>query len=337
MSLPPRTEAYGGGVSSISVPDPARWTGFGTPQFPSRLAAIEDRPAGLWLRSAVPPETLVTQVWSRPAVALVGSRAASSAGLALARELAWELARGGVVVVSGLARGVDAAAHEGALLADGATVAVLGCGIDDCNPPEHASMAERIMRRGVLVSEWPARTPARAWRFPRRNRLISGLCDVLVLVEGEARSGALHTVRFAMQQGREVMAVPRDPLLPGSVAPNRLIRDGAAPVLGAEDVMAALEASGIAPDAARDSGHEAAPEPQRRSRSDPIRAGDGAGALRRQLEGRLARAGTLTPEQLADGLPAVEVAELMAEVLTLEIEGRVARDGAGRLRLRAGA
>ena len=253
--------------------------------------------------------TLTERIWSRPAVAIVGARAASSSGLALARELAWDLARRGIVIVSGLARGIDAAAHEGALLAEGVTVGVLGCGIDDCYPPEHAALAGRIEATGVLLSEWSGRTPALPFRFPRRNRLVSGLCDVLILVEGEIHSGARHTVAFALQQGREVMAVPRDPHLPGSVAPNRLIRDGAAPVLGAEDVVAVLAGRAVAGDA------------------------DGVpSALRRRVERRLAGVSGLTPEQLAERLPGIDAAALQAELLTLEIEGHLARDGAGRLR-----
>jgi DNA processing protein len=284
------------------------------PGFPPRLRTIEDAPAEIWVRSALDDRALAERVWERAAVAIVGARAASASGLALARDLAWDLARRGIVVVSGLARGIDGAAHEGALLADGATVAVLGCGIDDCYPPEHAPLAERITLRGALVSEWPGRAPARPWHFPRRNRLVSGLADLLILVEGGPQSGALHTVAFATRQGREVMAVPRDPNLPGSLAPNRLIRDGAAPVLDAGDAIACLEALGARPAA----GAEA----------DPV-------VLRARIERRLALGEPVSPEQLAQGLPGAEAAALLAELLTLEIEGRVARDRAGRLRLQA--
>jgi DNA processing protein len=219
-------------------------------------------------------------------------------------------------VVSGLARGIDAAAHEGALLAGGRTVAVLGCGVAACYPPEHAELAERVAESGALLSEWPGAAPARAWRFPRRNRLVSGLADVLVLVEGEAGSGSRHTVAFAVQQGREVMAVPRDPNLPGSVGPNRLIRDGAAPVLGADDVIAALGPRGGAATAAPPGG-------------DRMARGRG------RLEARLARAGGLSPAQLAEGGSSAQAAAVLAEAVTLEIEGRAARDRAGRLRVRA--
>lgn len=313
----------------------ASWVRAASPGFPARLREIPDSPAGLWMRTRLAGAELTESVWARPTVAIVGARAASGAGLSLARELAWDLARRGVVIVSGLARGIDAAAHEGALLADGVTVAVLGCGIDACYPPEHAELARRVERSGVLLSEWPERTPARPFRFPQRNRLVSGLGDVLILVEGTARSGALHTVAFAVQQGREVMAVPRDPHLPGSVAPNRLIRDGAAPAIGAGDVLATLAALG-AP------GREDVAWAGRRLRpsipASPPATGDGdSTALRRRVEQRLSRGDGITSQQLAESLPGTDAAALLAEVLTLEIEGRLVRDGAGRLRVSADA
>lgn len=308
----------------------ARWLSAREVGFPARLDALPDAPAGLFLRSALAPESLVERIWARPAAAIVGARAASSSGLGLARELAWDLARRGIVIVSGLARGIDAAAHEGALLAEGVTVGVLGCGIDDCYPPEHAALAGRIAAAGALLSEWPGRTPAQPFRFPRRNRLVSGLCDVLILVEGEAHSGARHTVAFALQQGREVMAVPRDPHLPGSVAPNRLIRDGAAPVLGAEDVVAVLAARAGALGASAPRGVPRAPSDD--AGEPPELTAQVPSALRRRLERRLGDAAGLTAEQLAERLPGIDPAALQAEVLTLEIEGRLARDGAGRLR-----
>jgi DNA processing protein len=294
---------------------PRRWDA-AAPGFPPRLRTIEDAPPELWVRAALDDRALAEGVWALPAVAIVGARAASASGLALARDLAWDLARRGIVVVSGLARGIDGAAHEGALLADGVTIAVMGCGIEDCYPAEHASLAERITLRGALVSEWPGRTPVRPWRFPRRNRLVSGLADLLILVEGGPQSGALHTVAYATRQGREVMAVPRDPNLPGSLAPNRLIRDGAAPVLDAEDAIACLEAVGA-----------------RQGRAPAADADPGPLVLRGRIERRLARGEPVSPEQLAQGLPEAEAAALLAELLTLEIEGRVARDRAGRLRL----
>jgi DNA processing protein len=298
--------------------------------FPTRLRTLPDPPEGLYLRTKLATEILTERVWSRPGVAIVGARAASSSGLAFARELAWDLARRGIVIISGLARGIDGAAHEGALLAEGVTVGVLGCGIDDCYPPEHAALAGRVEASGVLLSEWPGRTPALPFRFPRRNRLVSGLCDVLILVEGELNSGTRHTVAFALQQGREVMAVPRDPHLPGSLAPNRLIRDGAAPVLGAEDVVAVLAARAAAGGGTAAS--DRAPALSVAAGSSRQATDETPSALRRRVERRVAHAAGLTPEQLAERLPGIDAAALQAELLTLEIEGRLARDGAGRLR-----
>ncbi|MCK4412431.1 MAG: DNA-protecting protein DprA, partial [Candidatus Eisenbacteria sp.] len=217
-----------------------RWLARCARGFPPALGQVDERLAGLWVRSGCRDAELAQRLWGSPAVAVVGARAASAAGLAFTRELSWELARAGVLLVSGLARGIDAAAHEGALLGGGVTVAVLGCGLDVCYPPEHAALAAEIACQGALLSEWPAGTPPRPSYFPRRNRLISGLSDVVVVVEGSRRSGARHTVHYALQMGREVMAVPRDPLQPGSLLPNDLLRDGAAPVTGAADVLRVL-------------------------------------------------------------------------------------------------
>ncbi len=204
--------------------------------FPPRLRDVHEE-IPLWVRSTRYAVAGLPGLWERPTVAIVGARGASAAGRELAREMAWGLARQGVCIVSGLALGIDAAAHEGALLAGGLTVAVLAGGLDRIYPPENVPLAAEVMAHGALLSEWPAGTTAQGWRFPRRNRLISGLADAVVLVEGSARSGALHTVRYALDQGREVFAVPRDPLIPGSVAPNRLLRDGAVPATCAGDIL----------------------------------------------------------------------------------------------------
>jgi len=177
-------------------------------------------------------------------VAVVGSRAATGLGLTFARALARDLATAGVVVVSGLARGVDAAAHRGALDAPGRTVAVLGSGLDRLYPPENDLLARAIERDGVVASEFPLGT--RPWKshFPRRNRTIAGWARATVVVEAGARSGALSTARAALDEGRDVMAVPGHPSQPGASGTNALLRDGAALVRGAEDVLAEL---GLAP------------------------------------------------------------------------------------------
>jgi DNA processing protein len=176
---------------------------------------------------------------ARAAIAIVGSRAASPVALETAFSMAAGLARAGVTVVSGMARGVDGAAHRGALTA-GRTVAVLGCGVDVAYPRSHATLAAGVVTQGALVSEFPPSMPPLAHHFPRRNRVISGLSDAVVIVEAAERSGSLITARLALEQGRDVMAVP------GSVAGGRnrgghaLIRDGAALVETAGDVLTEL-------------------------------------------------------------------------------------------------
>jgi len=322
--------------------DEPRWVAAGERDFPARLCEIASPPDGLWLASGLTSGELAQQFWPRPAVAIVGARAASAAGLELARRLAWDLARSGVIVVSGLARGIDGAAHEGALLAGGTTVAVLGSGIDCCYPQEHAPLARRIAATGALLSEWPPGTPALPWRFPRRNRLISGLSEIVVLVEGEPRSGARHTVQFALDQGREVMAVPRDPLLPGSEAPNRLLRDGAAPAIRASDVLAQLAARGVdlehaarSPAGAAAAAAGGAVDPARPQRAGRV-ARCSPGSVDQRLLTRLTRAGGLTFDQLALDSPDLAPAALQARLVTLEVEGRIRRDHRGCLHAAAG-
>ncbi len=201
--------------------------------FPNALAALDPPPPVIWARGRI-------ELLHRSSVAVVGARVASAAGQRFARGLAAELGQAGQVVVSGLARGIDGAAHEGSL-ATGA-VAVLGGGVDDIYPPEHASLYARIVEAGCVVSEnEPGRT-AVARDFPRRNRIISGLSRAVVVVEAEMRSGSLITARLAAEQGREVLAVPGSPLDPRAKGTNDLIRQGAALCEGAEDVLRALDA-----------------------------------------------------------------------------------------------
>ena len=171
--------------------------------YPPLLATIHDPPPQLWLRGSAGAELL-----ARPSVAIVGARACSSYGRTVARSLARDLAAAGVVVVSGMARGVDGEAHRGAVEGGGPTVAVLGCGIDRDYPAAHADLARRIAETGLLVSEYPTGVEPAPWRFPARNRIISGLSRAVVVVEARERSGALITVDFALEQGREVLVVP---------------------------------------------------------------------------------------------------------------------------------
>ena len=173
-----------------------------------------------------------------PAVAMVGARNASAAACRFARELAGSLGRAGQVVVSGLARGIDSAAHDGAL--ETGTVAVIAGGIDIVYPPENAARQEAIGERGLLIAEMPPGTKPTARHFPHRNRIIAGLCAGTVVVEAAPRSGSLITARLAGEQGREVMAVPGHPLDPRARGCNALIRDGAALVQDADDVLATL-------------------------------------------------------------------------------------------------
>lgn len=172
-------------------------------EFPPLLRAIHDPPVGLFLRGSGDVGLL-----SRAAVAVVGARACSGYGASVARSLGRDLTRGGLVVVSGLARGVDAEAHRGALEAEGPTVAVLGCGIDRDYPAAHAELARRIAASGLLVSEYAPGVEPAPWRFPARNRIVAGLCAAAVVVEARERSGALITADLALEEGREVFTVP---------------------------------------------------------------------------------------------------------------------------------
>jgi DNA processing protein len=177
----------------------------------------------------------------KPTVGIVGARNASAAGLRIAREMAAGIGQGGYVVASGLARGIDGAAHLASL--ERGTIAVLAGGIDHIYPPEHATLHAQVSERGLIVSESPLHAAVHARDFPRRNRIISGLSLGVVVVEAEARSGSLITARFAGEQGREVFAVPGSPLDPRAAGPNGLIKDGARLVTSADDVVDALQAS----------------------------------------------------------------------------------------------
>jgi len=210
-------------------------------ELPPLLRAIHDPPARLHLRGAGDPELL-----SRPAVAIVGARACSPYGAQVARMLGRELAAAGVVVVSGLARGIDGEAHRGALETDGHTVAVLGCGIDRDYPAAHSGLARDIAEGSLLLSEYEAGIEPAPWRFPARNRIIAGLCAATVVVEARERSGALITADFALEEGREVLAVPGEITSSLSAGTNALLRLGATPLTSAADV---LESLGIVPPA----------------------------------------------------------------------------------------
>jgi DNA processing protein len=218
-----------------------RWLARSDPGFPPRLGSIHDPPPGLFLRGAGASDLLV-----RPSVAVVGARSCTDYGAHVARMLARELASAGVVVVSGLARGVDGWAHRGSLDAGGPTVAVLGCGIDRDYPRAHASLAAQIAEKGLVCSEYPPGVAPAPWRFPARNRIVAGLTAATVVVEARERSGALITADLALEEGREVMAVPGEITSSLSAGTNALLRIGATLVTRGADV---LEAIGIAPPA----------------------------------------------------------------------------------------
>ena len=205
------------------------------PLFPPRLRAIFDPPPALYLRGAGDPELLAGR-----AAAVVGARSCSPYGAQVARTLGRELAGAGLVVVSGLARGVDGEAHRGTLDAGGLTVAVLGCGIDRDYPASNAQLSRRIVEQGLVLSEYEPGVEPAPWRFPARNRIIAGLCEAVVVVEARERSGALITADFALDEGREVFAVPGEITGSLSVGTNALLKLGATPLTSAEDVLDAL-------------------------------------------------------------------------------------------------
>jgi DNA processing protein len=259
------------------------------PGFPQPLRAIHDPPPGLFVRGDEETALLV-----RPAVAIVGSRACSAYGRQIARSLGRELAAAGLVVVSGLARGVDSEAHRGALEASGSTVAVLGCGIDRDYPAANRELARQVAATGLIVSEYAPGVEPAPWRFPARNRIVAGLCAATVVVEARERSGALITADFALEEGREVFAVPGEITSALSAGSNALLRLGATPLTCAEDV---LESFGLA-----------APE-----RRDPELGSTATRVLERVREGaaaadEIARATGLGAGQLAATLTELELA-----------------------------
>jgi DNA processing protein len=220
-----------------------RIVGWDEAEYPPLLRHTYDPPPVLWMRGSL-------QIGEGPrAVALVGARAASPLGAAFARTLARDLAGAGATVVSGLARGIDTAAHEGALAGKGRTVAVLGSGLGCLYPPENEGLAARLAGAGgAVVSEFPFGFSPQPRNFPRRNRVIAGWGVAVVVVEAGERSGALGTARCALDEGREVLAVPGHPTFEGAVGTNALLRDGAALVRSAADVAEALGWSAPAPE-----------------------------------------------------------------------------------------
>ena len=272
---------------------------WGDPRYPPLLAAIPDPPLALWLKGD--PRCLAD-----PAVAIVGSRAASQYGLEAAARLASELSGAGMSIVSGLARGVDSGAHQGALAADGVTIAVLGSGVDVVYPPEHGALAGRIAARGAVLSEYPPGTPPLRPHFPMRNRVISGLSLGVVVIEAALHSGSLITAARALEQGRHVMAVPGNILSGRFRGSHGLLRDGAAIVDGADDVLHELGSSSLRALC----GRETPPE------QDAV--------LRAMAAGETYDVDAIALETGLD-LPA-----LLPRLLDLELRGRVVRVAGGR-------
>lgn len=300
----------------------------GEAAYPALLATIDDPPPLLWVRGD-------TGLFARPAVAMVGARNASALGERTARHLSEGIGALGHVLVSGLARGIDAAAHEAALATG--TIAVLGGGVDVSYPSENAKLQGRIAERGLLVSEQPMGLAPQARHFPRRNRIIAGIARALVVVEAAARSGSLITARNAAEQGREVLVVPGHPFDGRAAGCNMLIRDGATLVRGKGDIAEALGIDAQAnatpdtspPETARN--RPKARAPARRTASETpapqATATTPAAAAHRAILERLGP--TPTPEDhlcRATGLPP---AALAPALLDLEFDGRICRHPGG--------
>jgi DNA processing protein len=270
------------------------------PRLPAALAALEDLPPVLWYRGELGALDV-------PAVAIVGSRAASIAALETAARLGADLAARGLAVVSGLARGVDSAAHRGALRT-GRTIAVLGSGLDRIYPSEHAPLAAEIARTGLVLSEFAPATPPLPHHFPMRNRLISGLSLAVVVIEASERSGSLITAACALEQGREVMVVPSNVLHGRNRGGHALLRDGATLIETADDIVAQLpRIAGLSGDPARGT-----PQASR----DP---------LLRNME-----AGHAYDLDELSGLSGLDLARLLPRLMELEMGGLVRRAGGGR-------
>ena len=277
------------------------------PDYPPLLAELDNAPPALIVRGDV-------ALWRRPTVAVVGARNASAAACRFARQLAHDLADAGAVVVSGLARGIDTAAHVGSLPA---TIAVIAGGIDVAYPPENAALQERVATEGLLVAEMPPGTEPRARHFPYRNRIIAGCAQGTVVVEAAPKSGSLITARLAAEAGREVMAVPGSPLDPRAQGCNLLIREGATLVQTAADVLEQIRP--IDPRAVR---APVAP-------FDPAPPEDASDADRRAVAALLGPVPVAVDELIRQSGRAPAVVQTV--LLELELAGRVERHAGGRV------
>ncbi|WP_224817096.1 DNA-processing protein DprA [Hasllibacter sp. MH4015] len=296
----------------------ARMICLGDPDYPAMLADTSDAPPILWSMGRA-------SLLSKPCVAIVGTRNASGLGARMARKLAADLGEAGFTIVSGLARGIDALAHKASLPAG--TIAVLAGGVDVVYPAENAALAAEIAETGLRLSEQPLGLQPQARHFPRRNRIVSGLAQGVVVVEAAARSGSLITARLAGEQGREVMAVPGHPMDSRASGANILLRDGATLIRSADDV---LEALGL-PAPVRDTAPARAPDPTRASEA----AHTAPPPPDAPLEGRILAALGPTPlaeDQLTRDMraPARDMAQALA---VLEMSGRITRSAGGMVQL----
>jgi DNA processing protein len=273
---------------------------FGDESYPARLAAIFDPPPVLWVEAS-------TAIVERVTVAIVGARNATPYAIDVARALGMELGRRGVDVVSGLARGVDSAAHRGSLDGGGGTIAVLGSGADVIYPAEHRSLAREIARSGAVVSELAPGTRPRRHFFPMRNRIISGLSLAVVVVEASERSGSLITAASALEQGRDVMVVPGSVLSGRNRGSHALLRDGAKIVESADDILEELGLAGRSPRSPAGVGQASA---------DPVLQAMAPGDAY-DLDALVALVG-------------INPVELLPRLLDLELTGAIRREAGGR-------
>jgi DNA processing protein len=288
--------------------------------YPVSLGSISDPPPLLWMIGDA-------ALAARPMIALVGSRNASSLGTRMARKMAADLGAAGVTVVSGLARGIDAAAHLAALPTG--TIAVMAGGVDRVYPSENTSLYADIRQRGLLLSEQAMGTVPVSRHFPQRNRIVSGLCLGVVVIEAAARSGSLITARTALEQGREVLAIPGHPFDGRAAGCNMLIRDGAQLVRGADDVLEALKLAGMPEMKPVKGGVGTAPQAAKAAPAAAAREWRDIAALHRQILDRLGPSPVSEDQLIRDlALPAATVAP---ELTTLELEGMVHRHAGGLL------
>ena len=271
-------------------------------RYPALLRQISDPPPVLWVRGAV-------SVFEPVSVAVVGSRSGSPYALAVAERLSADLSARGLVVTSGLARGVDSAAHRGALSVGGRTVAVLGCGVDVAYPSEHRSLMADIAQTGAVVGELVPGTPPQAQFFPRRNRIISGLSRAVVVIEAGEKSGSLITARCALEQGRDVLAVPGNILNGRNRGGHALLRDGAKIVETADDIVEEL---GVAV------------TPDMPMRASPVRVDENDPVLACLVPGEASDVDTIA------GRSGLATNGLLTRLFALELAGLVGRAGGGR-------